>query len=259
MSILVIGNDQRQLRLCRILCENGYRAYHYSGDRELIEECSTVILPLPLSRDGVTVNSVADMNLEELSDHLDGKRVFYGMGTPEFTARMRSTAKLMLDYNTLEYFQYENARITALGALAMAIEELDISLIDCRAMIIGFGRIGKFLAKNLLSLGASVAVCARRDSDLAFANSLGYRTYDISSGFPSSLAEVPNIIFNTAPAKIFKRENSQMLKRIPMLDLAGNGSAVDFCGRVIPAMSLPSKFSPESAALVLYNSIKDKL
>ena len=45
------------------------------------------------------------------------------------------------------------------------------------AMILGFGRIGRFLAKMLQGIGAKVYVEARNYADLGWIHSYGYNQY----------------------------------------------------------------------------------
>ncbi len=256
MSILIVGNDDRQKQLYTLLLREGYDVREYKGD---LFDGEAVILPLPLTRDGVTVNTVPELALDGVISALCGRRVFYGKGTPDFDREIRRVAELAFDYNSDERFLYENARITAEAAIAIAIERFPIALFGMKALVVGFGRIAKFLSKYLLAMGADVTVCARRASDLALANAEGYSVYDISGGFCEPLPSAPDVIFNTAPAKIIDRSACELLLGAPAIDLAGGGCMSEYDGEIISALALPARYSPASAALALFNSIKDKL
>jgi len=54
-----------------------------------------------------------------------------------------------------------NAIPTAEGAIQIAMEEMPITLHGSNALILGFGRIGKILAKMLHGIGSNVYVEAR--------------------------------------------------------------------------------------------------
>jgi dipicolinate synthase subunit A len=55
------------------------------------------------------------------------------------------------------------------------MEEMAITLPCSKCLILGFGRIGKILAKMLSALGAEVYVEARKFSDRAWIKSYGYK------------------------------------------------------------------------------------
>lgn len=62
MNYLILGGDERQRKLCRLFSENGYDVTSITdeGEEKLcesLERSDAVILPLPVSRDGITVYS----------------------------------------------------------------------------------------------------------------------------------------------------------------------------------------------------------
>ena len=259
MSILVIGNDGRQKSLADILSDEGYESFPFSGDFCDFERANTLILPLPLTRDHICVNSVPNLKLSDVVKNAIGKKVFFGNGTEEFMQNIGSIAKLVFDYNRSERFQYENARITAEATISAVIEKTDFSLFGTYCVIIGFGRIGKILSRYFSALGARVCICARKETDLACASALGYDAVSIRNGFPNEFSKRPDVVLNTAPARIITAENSKCIAKSVIFDLAGNGSMSDCCKEVIPALGLPAKYSPRSSALALFNSIKEEL
>lgn len=62
-----------------------------------------------------------------------------------------------------------------------AMELTDTALLGSRMAVIGYGRIGQFLARLLLAMGVSVTVCARRAESLAFARGDGCATLPLRS------------------------------------------------------------------------------
>jgi hypothetical protein len=73
-----------------------------------------------------------------------------------------------------------NASITAHCALELALAKLPVTLENCPVLVIGWGRIGKCLAKLFGALGAKVTVAARRESRRVMAEALGYRSCAIA-------------------------------------------------------------------------------
>ena len=96
-------------------------------------------------------------------------------------------------YRTLDLLQdtryiAENANITAYCALSMAMERLPVTLRECPCLVIGWGRIGKCLARLLRNIGARVYIAARKETDRAMARALDLGAVDI----PAIVPEVCN-------------------------------------------------------------------
>lgn len=135
----------------------------------------------------------------------------------------------------------QNANITAHCAIKLAMAKLPIILQDCPSLVIGWGRIGKCLAKLLQQLGANVTVAARKETDRAILSSLGYRAVDTAN-----LDTKPyRVIFNTVPTMISALSPGEALK-IDLASVLGLGSS-----DVIWARGLPSKDAPESSGKLI--------
>lgn len=192
----------------------------------------------------------------------------------------------VVDYYTLETVQVPNARITAEAAVMTAMELTDTALLGSRMAVIGYGRIGQFLARLLLAMGVSVTVCARRAESLAFARGDGCATLPLQSDGQaaglSSLAHGYDVIFNTVPAPVLgRRLLEETDPRTLILDLAsapggvdpeasalfaagGEGTSVPAgraglpwhaCLRIVRAPSLPGRYAPATAGNVLADAI----
>ena len=150
------------------------------------------------------------------------------------------------DYVTVDFLQdsdyvAQNAAITAHCAIREAMERLSVTLEGQSVLVIGWGRIGKCLARLLRGLDARVTIAARKESDRAMATALGYTTID--------LVEIQSrdyrLIYNTAPAPILPEEDSPALK----IDLA---SRKGMGGKdVVWARGLPGKDTPESSGALI--------
>jgi len=90
----------------------------------------------------------------------------------------------------------KNADITAHCAVTLAASILPSTLADCKALVIGWGRIGKCLARLLRQNGAAVTVSARKAADRAMLEALSYSTQEVPDpiGF--------DLIFNTVPVMV---------------------------------------------------------
>lgn len=138
-----------------------------------------------------------------------------------------------------------NANITAHCTLELALSKLPITLERCPVLIIGWGRIGKCLAKLLHSLGACVTVAARKESRRVMIDALGYQSCTIEA----IRTEQYRLIINTVPAMVVPSAPGTGLK----IDLA---STPGIAGRdILQARGLPGLFAPESSGELIAQTI----
>lgn len=145
-------------------------------------------------------------------------------------------------YETLDllkdpWYLARNASITAHCALELALNKLPVTLEKCPVLVIGWGRIGKCLAKLLGALGARVTVAARKESRRVMAEALGFQSCGTDEICPQNY----RLIVNTVPAMILPDVSGTALK----IDLA---SVPGMSGRdILWARGLPGLLAPESS------------
>ena len=132
------------------------------------------------------------------------------------------------------------------GAIQIALTEMPITLHGSKCLVMGFGRIGKLLAKALHALGANVTVEARKFSDLAWIKAYGYKGFPLNQ-LKDGISKF-DLIINTIPYPILVED---ILKNIRddtlIIDLASKPGGVEFDSaarlgkKVIWALSLPLK------------------
>ncbi len=225
----------------KLLLSGGSPALPYAGKIlsragvEVVQEPSAdtavVLLPVPSFDD--QGNSKGGGSLESLLKALPKNVLILG-GNLNHPACQ--------DYETVDFLQdsdyvAQNAAITAHCALREAMDRLLVTLAEQSVLVIGWGRIGKCLARLLRGLDARVTIAARKESDRAMAVALGYTAI--------SLGEIQSrdyrLIYNTAPTPILPEEDSPALK----IDLA---SQKGMGGKdVVWARGLPGKDTPESS------------
>ena len=150
-------------------------------------------------------------------------------------------------YKTIDFLQderylAENAFITADCAIRVAFQHLSTTLADAPALVIGWGRIGKCLARMLMALGCDVTVAARKEKDRAMLTALGYRSIDISQIDP----EQYRLICNTAPEPVLDAGHNKGCVKIDLASrkgLLGDG--------VIWARGLPGMYAPETSGKLI--------
>ncbi len=140
-----------------------------------------------------------------------------------------------------------NAAITAECALQVAADHMETTFTDSPALIIGWGRIGKCLAQLLRALGTDVTVAARKETDRAMLQGLGYRAVEIES-IPAYLSKV-KLIYNTVPAMIIHKEHTALWRTSVWIDLASKPGIEG--NDVIWARGLPGIYAPESSGKLI--------
>lgn len=270
----VVGGDKRQLYLARSLREDGFpvvlhglETLETSGEfptmsmEELGKHCQIVLLPLPTTREGKTLNAPYGKEPVLLNDSfakaLCSCEVMGGMvGKLEKTSPLWESISLS-DYYKREELTLGNAFLTAEGAIALAVEEFPGALAGSHCLVTGFGRIGKALCPALRSLGAHVDCCARKPWDLAAIRALGCTALEYGQ-----IQDRYDIIFNTVPALVLG-ENPLFLQGTDtlLLELASAPGGIDrqaagkYHLRVVDAPSLPGRFSPKASGELIKEAV----
>ena len=189
LNFWLLGGDQRQVRLAGLLSEDGHAVHTFAlgpageGVREErtlagAELADCVVLPLPAAGPDGRLNAPlagAAVPLEEVFDALrPGQIVCAGRVDAGTRALAEGRGVRLLDYFAREELAVANAVPTAEGAVQIALEEMPVALRGARALVVGYGRLGRALAPRLAALGARVTVAARRYDALAWAESFGF-------------------------------------------------------------------------------------
>ena len=260
-----LGGDARMAYLARMLADDGYevRSWGLAGapGAAALDEAATaerLVLPVPLQKDG-KLNGT-DLPLGELWPRLDGARRVYAGAVP---ASARSQAELLglrvVDYYADEALTVQNAVPTAEGALATAMERMSVTLHGAPCLVIGFGRVGKLLARDLAALGAAVSVSARRFDDFAWIDALGYRA--LHTRRLAGKLGAYRAIFNTVPDLVLSDALLAEVRRdCVLVELASRDGIDASAARArglsyVKAGGLPGKTAPETAALAIRETL----
>jgi len=147
-----------------------------------------------------------------------------------------------------QQFLAKNAAITAECALQAAAPYLTSTFADSPALILGWGRIGKCLAKLLAGMGCQVTVAARKESDRSLLDALGYRSAEFF-GIEKQIPEY-RLLFNTVPRGIVLEGRFDSCVMLDLASLPGLQAP-----NVIAARGLPGKYAPESAGRLIAQTI----
>ncbi len=271
-TISVLGGDMRQVCLAGLLIEDGWDVMTWGleqggGPNQVplnqVLAAELLVLPLPVCRAGLLNLPLTDtaLSAEQLWPRLRYDQLLLGGMTGELSARLMADFGLtLLDYYSREEIQITNAIPTAEGAIQLAMEATDQTIHASECLVVGYGRIGKLLAERLMALGASVTVSARRYADLAWIHARGFR--GLQTGSLTGELDRFDLIFNTVPAPVLDASGLRETKEsCVILDLASAPGGVDLEAakrlgrRAIPALGLPGKVAPRSAAAAIRDSI----
>ena len=287
-ALTLLGGDARQLSIATRFSQAGYevrimgvgdspphgvRVCHDLG--KALTGSRLLVLPLPTTRDGEHIYTPLDTQTKisfpqlcEGLSRLPSVHVFGGRIPREWSHSLSAIGCTVTDYYDREDIQIKNARITAEGALMTAMEMTDTGILGTPMAVIGYGRIGQYLSRMLVALGAQVTVYARRSASRAQAASDGCATHDTTH--LSTLTQGYGVIFNTVPERLIGKE---ILSVMPcgtlVIDLSSPpfgidpeaaGEATARCGLgVVFAPSLPGRYAPQSAGTVIAEGIMSAL
>lgn len=268
-SIAFLGGDKRSLFAADCFLRLGFEVYLAGFDllesfgglivsdmQTALSKADIVVLPVTGIRGNTIPCYFSDKELNINEDTFKNKLVFMGRGDT-----LRATCPTARVYDLLgrEDFAVANAQPTAEGAVQVAMENFEDTILGSRCLVIGYGRIGRMLSQMLCALNADVDVATRSAEKAAYIRADG--------NTPVNLSEVVtlggyDIVFNTVPAmvidkKLLRRSDCDTL----IIDLASVPGGVDFDEAkslgftAIQALSLPGKCSPAAAGRIISDTI----
>lgn len=266
-QVAVIGGDKRSSYIAELFNLSGYKTVVSALDGpesiehlplDLAMKSNVVVLPVPVTRDGEHLNSSHSVELVDIISKIrQGTLVLGGMLDDNFTQALTLKGAMVVDYFDNNSVAVANAVPTAEGAVAVAIENSDIMLSGSRCLVVGCGRVGKAMARLLKGMGAEVTVSSRRFRHKLWTALNGCRAAETAQ--LSDKLEHFDYIFNTIEHRIFDAKNLGRLRTDTVLiELASRSLGVDLEAaknlnlNVIYAPALPGRFSPKSAAEILF-------
>ena len=285
-NFALIGGDLRTIKLARMLAEDGNKVYTYGLEKaeelknqdniifceklsKVIQDVEIVIGPIPFSSNGKEINSPfsdKDISIRELMHIINAKILIAGSITPEVYDMANDEYIEIIDIMKREELAVLNTISTAEGTIEIAISNTNKILHGSNVLVLGFGRIGKVLARKLSGLSAKVTCAARKDEDLAWIRAYGHRATNINS-LGENLSKY-DVIINTVPHLILTEEKLEYVKDDCLLiDLASNPGGIDKKAvkdrnlKLIWALALPGKVAPVTTAEfikdTIYNILKE--
>ena len=263
-EIWVIGGDRRYAYAADYLRRHGKRVKTYGVPgmlneadslEEALERADVMLLPLfPLEGEYIRVG--AETFPAALLPLVAPEHALVVAGTlpEELIAWYHEKGIHFEGYMEQEHYQIANAAVTAEGAVAVGIDALEQTLFGAKVLVVGYGRIGKFLVEKLRAMGAEVTVSARKPEHLAEIEARGMRS--VSTGvYESGLGEY-NVIYNTVPAAVFTEQQMKTVsKHCLLIELASGKGGFPSNADVIRAQGLPGKTAPKTAGEILGKTV----
>lgn len=282
----VVGGDLRTIKLAKILAKEGNMVYTYGLEKaeelkeikniifcekliEAVKMVQVVIGPIPFSSDGININmpfSDGKLSIREFMHNLNAKILIAGTIAPDVYELANDEYIEIVDIMKREELAVLNTIATAEGAIEIAIANTNKILHGSNVLVLGFGRIGKVLARKLAGLSTKVTCVARKEEDLAWIKAYGHKGININQ-IDKNLSEF-DVIINTVPQMILTAEKLGYVKQECLLiDLASNPGGIDKKVakekglQLIWALALPGKVAPTTTAEfikdTIYNILKE--
>jgi dipicolinate synthase subunit A len=285
-NFAIIGGDLRIIKLAKMLAEDGNKVYTYGLEKaeelknienitfceklnKAVQNTEIVIGPIPFSSNGKDINSPFSdkvISIRELIHVVNAKILIAGSILPEIYDLANDDYIEIIDIMKREELAVLNTISTAEGAIEIAIANTNKIIHGSNVLILGFGRIGKVLARKMVGLSAIVTCAARKDEDLAWIKAYGYQATNINN-IGENLFKY-DIIINTVPHLILTQEKLQYVHNDCLLiDLASNPGGIDKKTvkdrkmKLVWALALPGKVAPVTTAEfikdTIYNILKE--
>lgn len=277
-NLAVIGGDSRQIHMAAQLQKDGWSVSVSAFDlaqlpptltnktiTEALSTANVAIFPLPLSRDAKLLN--ASFSKDSIALHTvtqlirPDTTVFCGMPPSFFEKTLEAHGIKVIDYFKNEELTLRNALLTAEGIIGIITERLPCTVFGLRCAVTGYGRVAKYTARALRSLGADVTVFARSRAALTSAQCDHFKAISLQE-----LQQHINCfqcIINTIPAPVID-ENCIVCsdEDCVFIEVASIPFGIDqFCAQkhnrnLIKAVSLPGKTAPKTAGEIIAKTIE---
>lgn len=267
-NFAIIGGDLRIIKLAKMLAEEKNMVYVYGLEKaeelkevnnivfceklnQAMQNTEIVIGPIPFSSNGKDINSPFSdkiISIRELMHIINAKILIAGSITPEVYDLANDEYIEIIDIMKREELAVLNTISTAEGAIEIAISNTNKILHGSEVLILGFGRVGKVLARKMAGLSAKITCAARKDEDIAWIKAYGHKSTNINS-LGDNLSKY-DIIINTVPYLILTQEKLKYVsEECLLIDLASNPGGIDKKEakernlKLIWALALPRKSS----------------
>ena len=273
-KIAIIGGDLRLVKLAQMLQKENNLIYIFGLEKsnelgiypnikinkdlvQTLENAEIIISSIPFSRDEQIINMPLSDNkikIDELMNLIKDKTLIAGTISNGIYEKYKDVK--IIDIMKNERLAILNTIATAEGAIKEIIENIQINIHGCKIMILGFGRVGKTLAKKLDGLSAKVTVVSKEDEELAWAEVYGYTNIELNK--IKNIIKDYDVIVNTIPSIILQGSVLKEIdKNVLLVDLASGDGGINKKEadendlNLIKALGIPGKIAPVATAKIL--------
>ena len=232
-TFCVVGHDARQQAAARVLRRAG------CGVTAADNAAAADYILLPMSQGRVS---------DEVARALQVRLAAREAGLP------------LIDYFRRPELECLNAVPTAEGCLELLLRLRERTIWESAFLVLGYGRVGRAVARRLALLGGRVTVAARSPEQRANARCSGCRAAALTA-LPALLPGFDAVI-NTIPAPVLPRT---LLQRLPagalIIDLASLPGGTDFAAaeelglHAEHALALPGRCAPQTAGALIAQTV----
>ena len=242
---MILGGDKRSYYLKSILQNDNNIVYDYihNPDFSEVASCATkvdyIVLPIPCTRDGEYITNT-NIRFCDILPLVGDAGVFLGC-KERVNFEFNSNTKVY-DLGENEKFKLSNAILTVEGVLALSIKSTLFSIYGSKVLVVGYGRVGNYLVKQLVSLGAQVYIVEKQlQKTVGLA---GAQVFSSVDELPKDIAF--DIIYNTININVLDR-----FSNTTVFDIANV-----LCGyNIVSTKSLPAIYSAYSSAKIVAECI----
>ena len=287
MKYGILGGDFRNVELVKLLAKEKNIVYTYGLEKEIqklesdniiicddigeLQDTDIVITAIPLSKDNININMPLNVygkesKIDEALKVMNNKLIFTGSVSSEILRKFKLYNIEILDIMKNEEFAVLNAIPTAEETIRIIIDNTKKVIHNTNCLIMGYGRIGKVLAKKLNSLSVKVECLVSDNIEKIWCRVEGYNYIEFENiKNKSDLLKKYDIIINTIPKIILTDELKEIRKDTLIIDLASKPYGIDRSIvkqenlNFIEALGLPGKSAPITVAENMYEVIKNTI
>ena len=287
MKYGILGGDFRNVELVKLLAKEKNIVYTYGLEKEIqklesdniiicddikeLQDTDIVITSIPLSKDNININMPLNIygkesKIDEALKVMNNKLIFTGSVSSEILRKFKLYNIEILDIMKNEEFAVLNAIPTAEETIRIIIDNTKKVLHNTNCLIMGYGRIGKVLAKKLNALSVKVECLVSDNIEKIWCRVEGYNYIEFENiKNKSDLLKKYDIIINTIPKIILTDELKEIRKDTLIIDLASKPYGIDRSIvkqenlNFIEALGLPGKSAPITVAENMYEVIKNTI
>ena len=261
--ILIINNDKRMNYLTGFIRESGLDLVEYhpeslSFDFNILKQTRYFILPFGgISASGKIANTNLRLSEEVLLSLPEDCTILTPIKYPKLVELLQVVPRkceVIFDYDEVAIY---NSIPTAEGVIFNIIKNTEITIHQAEILVIGAGRTGQTIARDLKALGAHVTVTFRKKKDEARLFEMGLTPIHIDLMVED--LQHYDVIVNTVPAMVLDEEALNYVpKDCYIIDVSSKPGGVEFdYAKQIGiqaelAGSLPSIVAPKTAAYYLF-------